>query len=422
MDNHRQMATRYLSALIYNRGTSKQFWLNPTFLSYADQRAILSELHAMWQAGVSITPELTMDRLLRNQVIAESIGSDRIFDFISKSVNTIVEKHELHDLYNSLVRNHVYSGAKAALSELIGRLDTPEALESAMAKMRELKALAPEDTANLSMQMQEALDEAVNGSRGLIPYYIGSMDRHLGGLSRAEVAIIAGRPGHGKTSFATQLTTNWLENDLRVFMVSKEMKTFRLIHKLIAQRTNFTSRQLHRGELTAEEAVILSEKVAALTVKYDGRLFIHDDIYDVNRIETMVAKYRPDVIVDDFIQLTACDDSNMRLEILRIMKAYKQIAKEYNCVVMTLSQLNRSIESRDDPVPRLSDLAESGAIEQLAADVLFVYYPHKVKRDAPADQVKIIASKTRYGTTGTFELGFNGSHMTYREQPMVVAQ
>lgn len=421
MDSHRQLATRYLAALIYNRGASKQFWLNPTYLDYPDQRAILSELHGMWQGGVTMTPELIMDRLLRNQVVAQTIGADRIFDFVSKSVNVQVEKHELHDLHNSLLRNYVYAKAQATLSELAGKLDTPEALDEAMATMRRLKAMAPEETANLAMQMQEAFEEAVGGSKGLIPFYIPPIDRHLGGLSRAEVAIIAGRPGHGKTSFATQLSTNWLDHDLRVFMVSKEMKTFRLLHKMISQKSHFTSRQLHRGELTEEEAILLAEKIKELTTRYEDRLFIHDDIYDVSRIETMVAKYRPDVIVDDFIQLTACDDANLRLEILRIMKAYKQIAKEYNCAVVTLSQLNRSIESRDDPVPRLSDLAESGAIEQLAADVLFVYYPHKVNLDAPADQVTVIASKTRYGTTGRFVLGFDGQHMRYREVPMAVA-
>jgi replicative DNA helicase len=155
------------------------------------------------------------------------------------------------------------------------------------------------------------------------------------------------------------------------------------------------------------------------TKTFEEQLFIYDDVYSVKEMETIIAKIQPDIVVDDFIQLSEMDNANLRMEIGRYMKTYKAIAKEYNLALVTLSQLNRSIEYREDPKPRLSDLAESGSIEQLAGVVLFVYYAHKVDYDAPSNRVEIIASKTRYGTTCLANLAFNGDFMRYYQIPQL---
>lgn len=427
MTNTDQMVFRYISGLIGNQGTSKQFWLDANKVDNIVARAMVSELKAMHSADTPMTSELIFDKFAKNRNIAQYMDPDQIYKYVNDSVASEIQKTEIHALYEAIMRDFVFTNAQKTVSELLPRLDNEEAVAEAQTTLRDLRASLPGMGVNLYRQFQEADEEASQGAKSLIPYGIPILDNRLSGFARGEVSIIAGRPGHGKTSFALQLALNFLDyvdetlgRGLRVLIISKEMKTFRLIHKIIANKTDLTSRQLYRGELSKEERAILKKESDRLAKQYDGRLFIYDDVYDTHRFETAVAKHRPDVVIDDFIQLTACDDANLRLEILRIMKTYKSIAKDYNAAVITLSQLNRSIETRDDPVPRLSDLAESGAIEQLAADVIFLYYGHKVDPDLPADQVTVIAAKTRYGTTGRFVLGFNGEHMRYRQIPVQV--
>lgn len=415
-----QLVFRYISGLIANKGASKQFWIDPMKVANPVARGMLSELKAMWAGDTPMTAELISDRFYKNRLIGESMDPDQVFRFVQNSSASGISRIEVHNLHDAIMRDYVFSNAAKAVQELLPKLDCEEALDEVQATIRDLKASLPGMGVNIHRQFEEALEEAESGGKGIIKFGIPLLDARLGGFARGEVSIIAGRPGHGKTSLAVQFALNYLDQGLKVLIISKEMKTFRLIHKIIANKTDLTSKKLHRGELTEEEIVVLKEASAKLAKEYEGRLFIYDDVYDTHKIEAAVAKHKPDVVIDDFIQLTACDDSNIRLEILRIMKTYKAIAKEYNAAVITLSQLNRSIETREDPMPRLSDLAESGAIEQLAADVLFVYYPHKVDPDQPADQVLVIAAKTRYGTSGRFVLGFQGEHMRYRQIPVQV--
>lgn len=420
MKSTQLLTERYLMGIIKNRGVNKRYLVGTTKIENPVHRAVLETLKEMQEGAVAMSPELVVDRLMNNQELKEMIGPEKIYSFVQKALDCDTPGSELHSLHDAIIRNYVFTNGKRVLSDLVDRMDNEEALSEAMDVMRYLKSQSPQSVASVKQQMLEAKEEALNGAKSLIPYRHGVLNRHLGGVSRGEVTIIAGRPGHGKTTFALDCGTGWLDQGLKVLAISKEMKAFRLLHKQIASKSKFTSRQLYRGEIEDSDREEFDRICDELAEQYEGRFWIHDDVYDMHKIESLVAKYQPDVIIDDFIQLTACDDANMRLEILKIMKHYKQIAKEYHCAVVTLSQLNRSIEAREDPVPRLSDLAESGAIEQLAADVLFVYYGHKVRREEPADQVTIVAGKTRYGTTGQCKLGFDGEHMTYREIPVVV--
>ena len=148
--------------------------------------------------------------------------------------------------------------------------------------------------------------------------------------------------------------------------------------------------------------------------KYSPDKFrMYDKIRDFPASATEIKKFKPDVIFDDYIQLitpTGKEDQR-RLQLERIVNDYKWIAKEYNCVVILASQLNRSLETRGNPRPQLSDLAESGAIEQVAENVFFVYYPYKVNAKAkPEDkhQLFLVAAKVRYGETGAIQMAYDG--------------
>ena len=138
-----------------------------------------------------------------------------------------------------------------------------------------------------------------------------------------------------------------------------------------------------------------------------------DQLRDFSTTATEIKKFKPDIVFDDYIQLIKPENSDdpRRLQLERLVNDYKWIAKEYNCSVILASQLNRALETRGTQLPQLSDLAESGAIEQVAENVFFVFYPYKVAASSkPEDKNRmvLVASKVRYGETGSINMAYNG--------------
>ena len=142
-------------------------------------------------------------------------------------------------------------------------------------------------------------------------------------------------------------------------------------------------------------------------------LRMFDNIRDFAKSSAEVKRFKPDVILDDYIQLISPTRQieQRRLQLEALVNDYKWLAKEHKCVVVLASQLNRSLEMRSTAAkPQLSDLAESGAIEQVAENVFFTYYDYKINGNQSKGKnvISIVARKVRYGETGECDLGFNG--------------
>lgn len=138
---------------------------------------------------------------------------------------------------------------------------------------------------------------------------------------------------------------------------------------------------------------------------YDSIRTLPESLREVNR-------HKPDVVIDDYIQLIdmAGVADQRRLEVERIMYEYKWLCKKINCSSILISQLNREIERRDDPVPQMSDFAESGAIEQTAEMAAFVFYPFSTDPEMyDRFESRIIVAKSRYGNIGRFVVGYDGN-------------
>jgi replicative DNA helicase len=141
-------------------------------------------------------------------------------------------------------------------------------------------------------------------------------------------------------------------------------------------------------------------------------LIMYDNVRTLSESMREVSKYKPDVIVDDYIQLIKVDEitEGRRFEIEKIMQEYKWICKSENCTALLISQLNRDIEKRIDPEPKMSDYSESGVIEQTAETALFIFYGYNFSSERfDKYESKIIAAKSRYGTVGSYIIGFNGN-------------
>ena len=207
-----------------------------------------------------------------------------------------------------------------------------------------------------------------------------------------------------------------MDQGLKVIVFNREMTIVEMLKKLIVLeskdlsyldvRLGYVGDLMKMGELETTKASI--EK------KYNAEKFaMFDNMPSFDESAGQVKKFKPDVIFDDYIQLIAPDKKipERRLQLEKLVNDYKWLAKKQKCTCVLLSQLNRGLESRNDGKPRLSDLAESGAIEQVAENVLFVYYDHKVnmnKSKEGENVIEIIGSKVRYGVSGSTKLGYEG--------------
>ena len=142
---------------------------------------------------------------------------------------------------------------------------------------------------------------------------------------------------------------------------------------------------------------------------------MYDSVRNLPDCMREIQKYKPDVIVDDYIQLIDVpDEKERRFQIEKIMQEYKWVCKTENCSALLVSQLNREIERRIEPRPRLSDYAESGVIEQTAEAAIFVFYGYNFNSEEYSKyECEIISAKSRYGKIGRYSIGFGGDRCKF---------
>ena len=285
----------------------------------------------------------------------------------------------------------------------------------------ELQELQPHKRFDLESSLYNTVS-SIKEPDNLINYGFDLLDNMAGGMTKGEVTIIAGRPGHGKTTFAVNLIPRLVDQGLKVLVVSREMTEKEMLKKLLTLESGVLSyRMIRQGNLDESAYTELKRIQDFCLKKYKDRLFVYDDLRDLNSTISIIQKVKPDVVIDDYIQLVRMKGhKERRFELETVMQEYKWMAKTMNMVPILISQLNREIERRIDPIPKLSDLAESGSIEQVAENVIFVYYDYKVNydhSDLGKYKAQIIAAKVRYGETGMMIFGFDGNKVKYYETP-----
>ncbi len=278
---------------------------------------------------------------------------------------------------------------------------------------------------------------------------LDDLDRMMGGLQPSDLIIVAGRPGMGKTALATNIAYNvakaW-RGEVRpdghmesadggiVGFFSLEMSAEQLATRIIAEQTEIPSNKIRRGGISENDF----EKIKDVSIELQNLPFYVDETGGLS-IAQLAARARRlkrqrglDLLVIDYLQLlqgsTRRGAENRVQEITEITTKLKALAKELNVPVLALSQLSRQVESRDDKRPQLSDLRESGSIEQDADVVLFVFreeYYHQMRKPSESNSEKfaewlaeaekvhgkseLIIGKQRHGPTGTVELQFDAA-------------
>ena len=288
-----------------------------------------------------------------------------------------------------------------------------EAIEDAHRHLGQILELKPDKNFSIDKELLSAISSITDKDSLLLKTGYDSLDSFAGGLTRGEITIIGGRPGHGKTTFMINLLSRMIHSGLRIAFFSRELPNSELLKKLLTLESGKLSYGMVRkgifeqGDL--QELEYIKDKMTGWYAKEKFVMFDH--IRDFSSTASEIRKFKPDVVFDDYLQLIQPHGKfdQRRLQLEQLVNDYKWVAKENKCAVVLASQLNRAIETRPDPIPQLSDLAESGAIEQVAENVFFVFYPHKVTPDKSQDNlIEIRAAKVRYGETGKCVFGFDG--------------
>ena len=334
----------------------------------------------------------------------ESAGTEGTIEIYAKK---IYEKY--------LLRLVIESAKEIEGKAMDNKIDALDVLVTAHTSIGELISLRPDSSFDINEALGDAIESIRNTDKLLVKTGFVNVDKFAGGLTRGEITIIGGRPGHGKSTMLLNLLSNILSEKRKVLLFNRELTNVEVLKKLLALESGRLSYgMIRQGIYDTKQLQELDRVRDYIAKKYDPKHFrMYDQIRDFPASATEIKKFKPDVIFDDYIQLitpTGKEDQR-RLQLERIVNDYKWIAKEYNCVVILASQLNRALETRGNPQPQLSDLAESGAIEQVAENVFFVYYPYKVPATAKPEnknQLLLVAAKVRYGETGTIQMAYDG--------------
>jgi replicative DNA helicase len=256
-------------------------------------------------------------------------------------------------------------------------------------------------------QLSRRDDEIIGVPTGFI-----DLDKITGGLQPSDLLIIAGRPGQGKTSFLLSAAKTAAQiHKKRVAIFSMEMSNEQVVQRLISQETGINSQRMRTGKLKDEEWNLFAQAVEVL-----GNTHIYLDDTPAISPTQMRAKCRRlhmefnlDLIVVDYLQLMQGDsrNDNRVQEVSYISRSLKVLARELNVPVLAAAQLSRAVEQRTDKRPVLSDLRESGSLEQDSDIVMFIYRPELYEEDSLKKNVaEIMISKHRNGPTGSVELIF----------------
>jgi replicative DNA helicase len=266
----------------------------------------------------------------------------------------------------------------------------------------------------------QLIEEASKRDDGLtgVPSGFSALDRITYGWQKTDLIIIAARPSMGKTAFVLSMARNMaVEHNVPVAVFSLEMSSLQLVNRLISSETELGSDKIKNGRMAEWEWDHFHRKIANLD---DAPLFIDDtpalSVFEFRaKCRRLKMQHNIGAVIVDYLQLMTAGIDNRgsrEQEVSMISRSLKAIAKELDIPVLALSQLNRSVESREGRRPQLSDLRESGAIEQDADLVIFIHRPeyYQITEDENGNSLigvaEIIIAKHRNGATDDIKLSF----------------
>lgn len=340
---------------------------------------------------------------------------------VSQHAKIIKEKAVLRDLINSAT-NIISSCYNQEDQEISGLLDEAEKTIFQISNKR-----SEQNFVQLNIWLKKTfqhLSDIKSNSGGLTGIASGYsvLDQMTSGFQKGDMVVLAGRPSMGKTIIGLNVAAHAAMNGLTVGIFSLEMSAEQLTLRLLTAESNIAHQSIRNATISSDEWVELTNVAARLA---EAKIFIDDtaglDIMALRaKARKLKAQYGVDFIVIDYLQLlhSGKRHENRHQEVSEISRALKALAKELNIPILALSQLSRGVDSRMDKRPMLSDLRESGAIEQDADVIMFIYrdvvYNPDTENPAAAE---LIVGKQRNGPTGIVNLHFLKEVMKFEDAP-----
>jgi replicative DNA helicase len=309
-----------------------------------------------------------------------------------------------------LRRKLVVQSQKIAAKAVDNKKDINSLLEEVQNTASSLLNLEPGQKFDLDWLLGETEDSIFN-QRNLVTTGINPLDEIISGMTKGEITIFAGRPGNAKTTTVANIARNLVMQGKKVIMFNREMPNTEMMKKFIAMESNnITYDMLRHNAISNKEKIQKSLEI--IKEKYTDKLFMYDNIRNLEGTFREIRRIKPDIVIDDHIGLIEYPSNDMRdlrLKIGDTSRRYKWLCKSEKMSVILVSQLNRNIEYRTERIPKLSDLAESGNLEQDAEIVAFTHYPWTVNFENATHGrygLEIVVAKNRYGSTGKASVGF----------------
>ena len=428
--------------------------INEDFFYNPINKKIFRVINNLMQKGLLANP-ITLKNFFSNENELNEIGGSEYLIKLTKfSTSKLQIKYYTNLLHDLKIRRNLIEISKQILEDSANKnseINSEQIIEGAEKKLFDI---AERGKFNKSyIEFKEALvqtiamaSSAYKNEEGIVgvPSGLKDLDDRLGGLHKQDLIIIAGRPSMGKTALATNIAFNAAkiirnrEKNSSIIFFSLEMSSEQLSTRILSEQARIKSNDIRRGKINQDDF----EKFIETSKSLENLPLFIDDTPAItistlsNRARRIKRLHGLELIVVDYIQLMKSgnyrNDGRVQ-EIAEITQGLKALAKELDVPILALSQLSRAVEQRDDKKPQLSDLRESGSIEQDADVVMFVYreeyYLEKLEpRVGTAEHVEwqekmtlvhnlaeLIIGKQRHGPTGIIRLEFESAFTKFKD-------
>lgn len=380
----------------------------------------------MYQKDIKID-DVSLISKLKSENILEEVGGEEFIveitlsSFYTPNIDQYAENVKEKYLLRSLI---------TACEEIVGesygqKKDAKDVIEKAESLIFEI---SQNNLDKGLMRVSETMDETLkqlellslnDGKITGVTTGISSVDEKLSGLQKSQLILLAARPAMGKTALGLTMAWNAADAGKSVAFFSLEMSNYQLNQRLISMVSMIELEKIINGTLEADEWVEIVEAITKINQK---DLFV-DETAGItlselrSKCKRLKAEVGLDLVVIDYLQLMTGEGrfDNRQQEIANISRGLKSLSKEINCPILSLAQLSREADKRSDHKPILSDLRESGAIEQDADVVMLLYREDYYDEDDNPNVAKLILAKHRNGPTGIMELFFHKQCTTFRD-------
>lgn len=394
--------------------------LTPEAFYVTAHQHIYKAMETLYEARTAIDVVTVSSQLKKHKTLTKAGGRSAVAQLASEVATAANVVHYAKIVHETYVKRNMISMASQVhelafdqSKDITEIMDMAEQQVFGLAQKQNSKSFIP--IRETLVESFERLDELQKGGGELrgVPTGFADVDNLLAGMQRSNLIILAARPGMGKTAFSLNIAQHVaVTAKRRIGFFSLEMSREELVDRLLVGQADIDAWRLKTGRLNQQEYHKISDAMGVLA---DAQIFIDDtpgmSIYEMRtRARRLMSEFHIDLLVVDYLQLAHGRTKDNRVqEVAEISQGLKNIARELKIPVLALSQLSRAVESRGEKTPQLSDLRESGSIEQDADVVMFLYR----KDDDIREAVNLKIAKHRNGALGDIPLFFRGDRIKF---------